>query len=204
MGLKTTRISTQSPLPISELSGHLRGSEQPADVLNALALAAVDYVEGYTHRTLLTAELVLTLNRFPETIRLPGSPVDTDSIVIEYVATDGDTETLSESLYRVTSASEPVCITRAYGASWPTPRAVTEAVTVTYTAGYGDTLETAPESIKHAIKMLVAHWHENAEAVITGTISAPTPMAVDALLNPHRLGAQVAFAGLDNACGLAS
>lgn len=67
-----------------------------------------------------------------------------------------------------------------YGQIWPIVRQQLEAVQVTYVAGFGG-LYTVPDAIKTAIKMLVAHWYENREAVTPGPLS-PVPMAVEALL----------------------
>jgi hypothetical protein len=39
---------------------------------------------------------------------------------------------------------------------------------------------------KHAIKLLVAHWFRNREAVLVGTISKDMEKAVDALLVQFR------------------
>ncbi len=194
MGLSATRTSNESPLSAAKLREHLRGSEVSDDYLSALAFAATDYAEGYTYRTLLTATMKLTLGRFPEVIRLPGSPVAADDVAsVKYVDSDGTLTTLDTSLYRVTSAGEPVCITRAYGASWPTPRAVTEAVEVNYTAGYGTSLEDAPKAIRQAVLLLVEHFHDAAEARYA-------ELQAQRLLDPYRLGAQLAFGGLDNPC----
>jgi uncharacterized phiE125 gp8 family phage protein len=53
-------------------------------------------------------------------------------------------------------------------------------------AGYGGS-HTVPEPIKQAILLLVGAWFENREAVLTGTIVATLPFAVDALLAPYRV-----------------
>lgn len=47
--------------------------------------------------------------------------------------------------------------------------------------------QAASANVKHAIRMLVAHWYENRRAVVTGTITATIPMAVESLLNTERI-----------------
>ena len=47
--------------------------------------------------------------------------------------------------------------------------------------------QAASANVKHAIRMLVAHWYENRRAVVTGTITAIIPMAVESLLNTERI-----------------
>jgi hypothetical protein len=58
------------------------------------------------------------------------------------------------------------------------------ALPIRITASVGGRAEG---NIEHAIRMLVAHWYENRRAVVTGTITAQMPMAVESLLNPVRV-----------------
>jgi hypothetical protein len=44
-----------------------------------------------------------------------------------------------------------------------------------------------PAAIKQALKLLIGHWYENRETVITGTISTALPFAAEALLAPYRV-----------------
>jgi len=41
--------------------------------------------------------------------------------------------------------------------------------------------------VKHAVRMLVAHWYENRRAVVMGTNPVEVPIAVEALLNSERI-----------------
>jgi uncharacterized phiE125 gp8 family phage protein len=50
------------------------------------------------------------------------------------------------------------------------------------------TVGLAPqENVKHAVRMLVAHWYENRRAVVMGTNPVEVPIAVEALLNSERI-----------------
>lgn len=42
-------------------------------------------------------------------------------------------------------------------------------------------------SLRMAMLMLVAHWYENREAVIVGSISSAIPLAVESLIQPYRI-----------------
>jgi len=42
-------------------------------------------------------------------------------------------------------------------------------------------------NVKHAVKMLVAHWYENRRAVVTGTTPVQVPIAVESLLSVERI-----------------
>lgn len=41
-------------------------------------------------------------------------------------------------------------------------------------------------AVRQAIRLLVGHWHENRETVVTGTIATELPLSVAALIGPIR------------------
>jgi uncharacterized phiE125 gp8 family phage protein len=85
----------------------------------------------------------------------------------------------------MTDAIGPVLIL-ADGSSWPATATRPDAVTVTWTCGFGATADALPASIVHAVKLLVTHWHENRGPVAVGTISSDLAWSLDQLVAPHR------------------
>lgn len=118
-----------------------------------------------------------TTGRFPEetAIRLPFPPLASVSS-ITYLDPAGASVVLSPSLYRVTGAN-PARITPAAGRSWPAALDVPGSVVVRFVAGYGPAPSDVPESIRLAIRVLVALYYEGRET--PGEI----PKGVDALLD---------------------
>lgn len=112
-------------------------------------------------------------------IRLPKSPVQ-NVTAVTYIDDAGVTQTLAASKYLVDVTGEPARIAPAYGEIWPVTRQQMGAVNITFVAGYGAS-DNVPASLKAAIKLLVAHWHENREAIIPGSVSE-MPLAVESLL----------------------
>ena len=55
-------------------------------------------------------------------------------------------------------------------------------VTDTGTSGNTHFIGTIPANIRQAMKLLIGHWYENREAVITGTIVMPMKLGVERLL----------------------
>lgn len=51
--------------------------------------------------------------------------------------------------------------------------------------GSANPLLTTPE-VEQAVLMLAAHWYENRETTIVGTIIAPVPMGYDAIIDNCR------------------
>lgn len=56
-----------------------------------------------------------------------------------------------------------------------------------YIGGSMDTDPTAIDELHAAQKLMVGHWFENRESVVTGTIATELPMTVEWLLQPLRL-----------------
>lgn len=164
------------------------------DLLSGLLLAATEYAEKYVRRALTSRSFTLSLDYWPNVynvpwaiwpteLRLPVPPVTSiDSVT--YVDNNGNRQTLDPSQYQSDLNGKPARIWPAYGQSWPTTRYQQNSVQITFTAGFS----TVPPSTRVAILLLAAHWYENREAVITGTISTSLQMTVDALLGSLKWG----------------
>jgi len=189
MRYELSTAPTGDVVEMADILDHLRVTEESDyTYLAALNDRAVRWVERRTQRQLLTATWKLSLDAFPAEIQLRKLPVASVTSV-QYVDLDGDTQTLSASYYQTDYKSQdrPGRIMPAYGYSWPNTRSsIYNAVTVTFTAGYG-TASDVPETIKHAIMMLVGHWYDHREAVDEVEFK-PVPYAVDNLLSLDEWG----------------
>lgn len=165
-------------VPLSELKDHLRYLSADSDTeITAMHDAAVELVESDLRRQLLTATWNLYLPRFEGTIRIEKSPVVSVS-AITYVDSAGVTQTLAASNYQVDVKSEPAKIDRAFEMSWPIAKRVQNAVTITFVAGYGASVDV-PVSIKQAIKLIV-------ESMFYGRDMDSIQPVIDSLLMRHR------------------
>jgi hypothetical protein len=185
MGLYLSVAPTVEPVTVDELKLHARIDISEDDPwIQEQLQAAREQAELYTGRAFVTQTLILKLDCFPNAIQTWGNrpipqnsggtfglsgeirlyrpPVQSISS-ITYVDTDGDSQTLSSSNYRVAVSKEPAILTPSYGNAWPSTRDQTEAVTITYVAGYG-LASSVPASIKSAIRTTVAFWYENRES----------------------------------------
>lgn len=77
-----------------------------------------------------------------------------------------------------------VALAPAVGSTWPATYNEEGAVTVTYTAGFA--VADLPPVVSHALKSIVAHWYENRETVLVGSIQATLPQLGLTLLAPLR------------------
>ncbi len=157
------------------------------DLIDALVKAARKRLEMDTGRALITQTWELYLDKFPDDdgeIWLPKPPLQSITS-IKYYDTDGVEQTWSSDDYRVDIKSEPGRITPAYNESYPTTRTMINAVTIKFVCGYGSAGSDVDDDLIQAIKLLVGHWYEFREAVLSGTIIAEVPQTYQWLRSPH-------------------
>lgn len=106
---------------------------------------------------------------------------------ITYIDTGGVQQTLDPSTYLV-DLNDPARIMPAYGVVWPNTRQQINAVSVTYTVGYGTAAASVPEGIKAWMKLRIGSLYEHRESFVAmerGKLEA-LPF-VDYLLDPYRI-----------------
>ena len=153
-----------------------------------LNTTATDYVADRLQRAFVTETWELTLDEWPsdscpiELCRVPAIAITS----ISYIDTDGNSQTLASTQYTLDDKAEPAAIYRAYNITWPTLRNVVNAVTVTFTVGYGTAASSTPEKFKTIIKQVFTHWYENREGVRDKQWSN-MPEHFDALMGKYEL-----------------
>jgi uncharacterized phiE125 gp8 family phage protein len=195
--LSVITASTVESVSIAEVKAQARidGTEED-DLIAAYITAARQWCEAYVARP-LTATAVsyrLSLDSFCDrryykdgVLYFPVAPVLASS-GITYQPSDGSTSaTWASSNYSIDVYSEPARLAPVYGQVYPDTRAQLNAITIPFTAGYS-TGADVPQGCRTAIKMLAAHWYEQREPVVTGTIIQEVPFGLQALLDPHKWG----------------
>lgn len=184
MSIRITSQPSIEPVSRDEAKTHVRYEDSDCDdEIELLVQAARQQIEQWEWRSHITQTIELTLDLFPsDVIYVPRPPLQSVT-QIQYVDSDGETQTLDAADYQVDTASEPGRIKPAYGEAWPSTRDQLAAVTVTYKAGYGDDAADVPERTKHAIKLLLGHLWRNREAVGAGRLTE-VPLTIGALLSP--------------------
>lgn len=180
------RISRQAPSVVSldQAKRQIRVLDNDSDSeLQELILHATSRVENITGIPLSTCQYEQTFDRwspFGDAMRLTKWPVQSlDSI--QYIDTNGTTQTLATTQYKFSDYRRPARFYRAYSVAWPTVRDEVDSVLVTYTAGYANSGD-APEDIVKAILFLIGHWWQHREPELVGTISKSLPHALDDML----------------------
>ncbi len=197
---------TAEPISIAETKRHLRITSGDDDEnIDELIQRARRHVEELTERTIPVTQYVLRLDRFPGTeggrrrsaidsdIRDDAIPLLKPPIVsidsVDYTDADGNPQTMPAADYETDIWDEPGAIVPAIGVDWPDTVGGINDVSVTYTAGYDGVAHVLPPSLKHAMLMLVAHWHEHREAAIEARPPQGFEFAFDSLISQARVGA---------------
>ena len=181
---KVTNAAT-TPVTLAEAKRHLRVTTDDDDQLVRDYLrAATEYCEDQVPgaRSFSQCTWDWKIHAFPDDIfEIPRPPLQSVTH-IKYYATASSTglTTLSSTAYIVntpTSAPGSVELHPNDGA-WPTVADRADAIHIRFVSGYSN----VPEQAKQAIKMIVGHYYNNREAVLTGTVSKEIEHGVRALL----------------------
>lgn len=157
------------------------------DLITALITTATTWMERATNRKFIdAADLVERFDRFFNEMQLPLSPLDSVTTV-QYIDSNGDLQTLSNTVYDVDTSVEPGVVRLGFNQVWPITRTTPNAVIITYKVGYGATAADTPEELKSAIKMLVAHWYEHREAATDGREVKTIPFAVESVIWSYKV-----------------
>ena len=175
------------PVSVDEFKLHSRIDHNHEDSkIQGYLLAARTLLEKDTRRAFCTQTRILYLDYLPAYVVFDVAPIQSITSITYYDSLNVQ-QTLSASTYEADLYAEPAIIRPAFGQTWPTTYDRFSAVAVTYTAGYG-AASAVPEDAKQAIKLLAAHWLENAEASIIGTISKEIEFSYSALSSRLKWG----------------
>ena len=164
---------------------HIRHTDDDR-LLERLIERATQYLDGYSGilgRAIVSQQWKKTFPMFSSKMRLEiGKLISIDSIV--YQDDDDAQQTLGSAIYDSYEDTRSPYIVLAFNQSWPNTFVREDAVTVTFTVGYGDRT-AVPEPVKAAISLLVGHYYENTEAVDV-TKTHPVAMGVEDIIAPFR------------------
>ena len=181
--MKKTYTVTVKPtkrfITLDEAKNHLK-VDLSCDTDDTLILSLIEMahevVEKYCNILIGSQTLELTFDNFDEycylsTYILPIEKYPLISVSsIKYKDETGTYQTLSSTKYEVDTTSIPARIRFNEIPTYST--AYLNAIKITFTAG----LTTLDYSLKAAIFMIISHFYENRQDVITGTIVTEVPM----------------------------
>ena len=169
----------------SKLLAHARLATEDDNDWFADALSSVtQQVEHIANISLLKRTLTIKYDTLDDELILPSSPLySLDSV--KYYDSNQVEQTLASTIYEVGYKNRIPRIRRKYNQTWPVVLGHPDSVTVVAKFGHA-TAEDVPESIKHAIRLLVtAYWENRGEFVSQENEFKLLPMGVQHLLAPY-------------------
>jgi len=172
--LRLTQAPAGDVVTLDQAKAHLRVDYADDDALIQTYLDActeqLDGDEGDLRQCLLSQAWELSLNvRFPhcrQPLVIPLGPVvSVDSV--GYIDTAGNAQTLDPALYTVNNlggVKMDTYLEPKAGTVWPATQCQSRAVTVAFTAGFGDAGADVPARIRAAILQMVADLYRSREA----------------------------------------
>lgn len=188
MALKLITPASALAVTLVDAKAHLRVDVADDDALiTAMIMAAAELAEQHTGRAIMAQTWELTLDAFPDALKLTRTPVQSITSII-YADSAGANQTLSGSGYALDAADGYgyAYVVPAYGTAWPDTRDQVNAVAVRYLAGYASAADV-PESIKSWIKLAVGSMYTNRESAVVGSGSVLSLGFADSLLDRYKV-----------------
>lgn len=174
------------PLSLEEAKVFLRVEAADDDALIAALIAAARlHIESQTQLGLITQSWRLVLDCWPRQGRIVVRPGPLKAVSAARVfdldgkARPVDTQAFVPELGISTLAFRPW--------SMPHPARFAAGIEIDFMVGFGDAASDVPESLRHAIRQLVAHWYDNRGLIAADAESAVMPASVAALVAPYRV-----------------
>ncbi len=164
MALKLIQLTGSEPVTLFELKvaakidADLTGED---DYITALGKAARSSAEQYMNRIVVTQQFERSLDAFPDGGIQLAWPYVTTIDSVTYIDANGDSQTLSNTLYSLDNRELPGWVLPAEDTDWPATLDTANAVRVLFTSGWGE--GSVPEDVKTFIKMRVATLYRNRE-----------------------------------------
>ena len=165
MDPKRTTPPAVEPVTLARAKLHLRVDHADEDdlITDHITTARME-CEIRTQRTLVHTGWTWPLDAFPPAggvLTLPMPPL-VSLVAITYVDPAGATQTLAAELLHIDTLGQPGRIAPASG-SWPASADRINAVTVTYTAGYGPAAADVPHPLVQWMLRAIGDLHANRE-----------------------------------------
>ncbi len=187
MMLTLVTAPTAFPLTTDDVQEQLGiDTDDDAQLLNRLITAATSYVDGQgvLGRAMINQTWRQAMQYPSGRVYLEMHPV-TSLAAVKYYDTSNALQTDTLGNYRLIEGTDWAYVEPTSGNAWPTTFDRPDAVRIEFVAGYGAASSNIPQHIRHALLLLIAHWHDNREDAGGANLSS-IPLGFEALLNAER------------------
>jgi uncharacterized phiE125 gp8 family phage protein len=176
-----------TPITLAEAKSQMRIESSDDDAyITRLIAAAVTYTDarGVLGRAIITQKWAQSFHEHDTRVYLKIIPAKTLTAV-KYYDTNNVLQTAITADYMLVANDDWAYVEPVKGKVWPITYDRPDAIRLEFEAGYGPATTDVPQTVRHALLLLVAHWYENREE---SAEKAPTsiPFGFEALLNTER------------------
>ena len=178
-----TRVTAGSvPVSLADAKEYLRVDHDEDDaVIAALTSAACNSVAENVGRVLTAEQWIVSIDSVYGDFEFPLAPVQSVD-AIEYFDADDQAQTADVSDFYLFKDEDKATLRAKAGKSWPATARRDDAISITFTVG----MQSVPDGLISAAKMLLGHWYETRSAVSSGQTSQEVPLGVQYLCDQAR------------------
>ena len=169
MPLMLAQAPAVEPVSVDAVKQFLKIDQEEEDLLiAALILAARTHVEKLLQMGLITQKWFYYVDNWPAdgVLTVPLSPLQ-DVLDITYFEAPEAAQSVQTDRYEVDKISRPGRIIFRDENLKSVPLKRINGIKIWFSCGFGDDQQAVPEPLRHALKILIAHWYERRELVTT-------------------------------------
>ncbi len=174
------------PVSVTEAKAYLRVDHDDDDaVIAALIAAARGHVEALTRRMLIAQTWRFVRDIWPPDgrLRLRTGPLRS-LVAVRVFDAQNNASSVDVASFVLDKANDTIA-----APAWalPQPGRATAGIEIDVQLGYGATAGDVPDALRHAIRVLVAHWYDNRGQVAIGQSVPIMPPTVNAIVGSFRV-----------------